>query len=284
MRTVSILLAVAAGWFVICAVGYSFGADVNPGDDMATVKAVLGEPDGFLKSGVVEWYFYDRGEVRMRDGVVESATLMTEAMALEQKAERIRQRQEQARLQHERNEQRREEGESVRDAKIADPDFVRQPASIRLAFWTQFMDLYPEVSVFELYTSAQAEAQRDAGETRMKQQIADMERQLSQAEMRASYAEQAAEDALSARFTQTYIFYPSSPVGFYRVTRPDCLPSREVGRRIYDGRAYSSPVIRYNSSSMSGTISGGSYNFGASYGIKSGVSIIRGVHGEGHRP
>ncbi len=155
--------------------------ELQAGDDMAAVTALLGEAKGYMRAGTAVWYFYDRGQVRMRDGKVETADLVSEEQAQAMKSEREQQSLERARLLSEQQKRLRQE-ESFRrtDNEVA----------------------------------AAADAKWKSERALMQRQEADMALRVQEAEARTRRAEQIAQEAWSARWSRTYILYPSFQTGY----------------------------------------------------------------------
>ena len=163
--------------------------EVVAGDDIETVYEILGEPHGTVGSNRFRILHYPRGEVYLREGVVERTNLMSEeelearrARAIERELERERERQE-----------RLDEGRALRDEKLADESFQERPARDRLAFWTTFRRHYPEVDIaFELeVTRAEAEEEERVRrqEERRRDQLLALQQQVREAEARATRIE-----------------------------------------------------------------------------------------------
>lgn len=177
----------------------AFAAEVKPGDSFASVKSTLGSPRGQLKLGERDLFYYDRGEVELRSGVVTRVMLRSEAdqAALDARrsadAQRVREEQEirRARLMV--------EGDALKARKLSDPAFLAAPLSYQVAFWEDFSRRYSDVPSAEQLQTARA---------RFAVEVADQRRQTEQtrrlAELEARVAE--AEALASASIRQG--FYP----------------------------------------------------------------------------
>jgi hypothetical protein len=187
MKSLSaIVCLLAATWLFAGEVPATVG--IRPGDTLEDVIRVLGQPKGRVESVNSAWFYYDQGEVRMRDNKVTEVSLISDAEL-------------QARLEAAERERslRLEKGVELRDAMLADSAFASRKASERLAVWRQFLARYPEVALgveyekamIEAAQEAEKEAEKDAAERR----LVDLERRVRDAETQARLAEKAAEDA-----------------------------------------------------------------------------------------
>lgn len=134
----SLVLAVYAAPFA--------GADTVPaGATWEEVRATLGAPKGRVEMGGRELFYFDRGEIELRDGRVVRASLRTpeEQAALTEREVRRREEQEarQAGLVA--------EGTALRDRKLADASFLAAPVAYQVAFWENFTRSYPGVPCAE---------------------------------------------------------------------------------------------------------------------------------------
>ncbi|HAS84249.1 MAG TPA: hypothetical protein DCS43_16625 [Verrucomicrobia bacterium] len=178
----------AAAVLLVCGGMQGVAGGVQAGDDMATVTALLGEAKGYMRAGTAEWYFYERGQVRMRDGRVETADLVSKEQVQAMKAEREQQhlRRERARLLSEQQERLRAE------------DAFRRT------------DNEGALSSEAKWKSEQAQRRR---------QEIDMALRVREAEARTRRAEQMAQEAWSSRCSRTYTFYPSFTTGYHPAHR-----------------------------------------------------------------
>jgi len=193
---------VAAALLVASCAWPGVAGEVKPGDATEIVVNVLGDPDGYMKVGASEWYFYHhRGEVHAAHGRVTLVKLIPEEEA---QALRI----EQERLRQERQQERRREGEALRADRLSDPVFAMLPAAERAALWYSFRTRYPEVDVSVPFAAARAEAARDAERARMEQRVAELERRVQEAETRVRRAELTAAQTRSAGYYGQPVSYP----------------------------------------------------------------------------
>lgn len=173
--------------------------EVVPGDDREAVLKTLGEPTGTIGSDNFQILHFARGEVHLRDGIVERTELVSEEEAEAKRIER-EERREARRLARERERQERiEQGETLRDQKLTDESFAERPPRERLAFWRTFRRHYPEVDVsfqLEVARAAVEEVERiRREEERREERLLAMERRVREAEARAAEAEASARSA-----------------------------------------------------------------------------------------
>jgi len=160
--------------------------EVKPGDAMIDVRLNLGAPRGEAHVGDREIFYYDRGEIEARAGIVTHTSLRSEAeqAALETKrsleATRLREEREirQARL--------NAEGEELKARKLADASFRTSPLSYQVAFWEDFSRRYPTVASAEPLLEARI---RLAGETEDKRKQLEQAQHLAELEARVTAAE-----------------------------------------------------------------------------------------------
>jgi len=171
----------------------AFGASgLRPGDSAEKVRAELGLPRGQVWSGDRDLYYFDRGQVELRSGVVTRVALRSaeEQAALENKrsaeAARVREDQEirRARL--------LAEGESLKAQKLSDPAFLASPVSYQLTFWEDFSRRYTEVPSAEQLNLARIRRAEQVAEARAQGQqaerLAELEARVAAAEARAANA------------------------------------------------------------------------------------------------
>ena len=157
---------------------------IRPGDSMAKVLRVLGEPRGRMETDKSAWLYFTRGEVRLEDGVVTSVSLISEEELQTREADRALARAE-----------RIAEGQALRQRAIEDERFAERSAGEQVAFWRRFRDAYPEVDVDRLYAQALEEAAVEAERVRTQQRIAALEHRVADAESQARRAEAQAQQA-----------------------------------------------------------------------------------------
>jgi hypothetical protein len=209
----------------LAALPFSLPAEVRPGDSLDHVFATLGHPKGELTFYGARILLYDRGEVKLRDGVVyESNVVSNEELRRRAEADAIAT--ERARIAAaERRAELQAEGERVRQQKLSDGYFLSQSASEQAAYWRSFQARYPMVSVGYELAAAERQANEEASirMARLEQErrLAEMEYRVSEAERRARQAEYDARRARSVSYTET-VYYPTPTV------------------------IYTRPVVRYN--------------------------------------
>lgn len=217
--------------------------DISVGDDQATVLSVLGEPRGYAGSDRFLILSFERGEVILRNGVVSSFDLISQA---ELEARKEAQRQREIALE-EKREQRIAEGRLLLQTRLGDSSFGALPPSARLAFWEAFQHKYPEIDVELHHRVAERESllERKAllAELEREQRLRELEFRVREAEMRAENAEQEAR----RQRQQPLVIRSFHPV-FYSHPRPvDPPPCQEStgGNRVVvrSGGNGSSPVL-----------------------------------------
>lgn len=154
---------------------------IRPGVSRGTVLHHLGEPNARIETGDSARYYYDRGEIRLKDDVVTYVSLMSKEAAEKQRKETERQK----KLITER-------GIEVRDTILNDAEFAELPPADREAFWKEFQERYPNVNVEAHYHKARIAARREAEKRREEDRLAQVEARLKAAEERSRRAEQAA--------------------------------------------------------------------------------------------
>jgi hypothetical protein len=173
----------------------SLANTVNIGDTREQVDAVLGFPTGWIQAQGFQLLKYKRGKVQLRDGLVVSANIVSEAEA-SQRARKRAQRVAEARAVRDVAKQERVKNGAAAKARIlSDAAFADLDAEKQLRFWVQFKNNYPEVPVDLEYLDAlsQAERQRDAQRAAQDRRL--VAAHVQRLEDRAEEAERDAEDA-----------------------------------------------------------------------------------------
>ncbi len=137
---------VAAVWLAAAAIAAAEG-EIAVGDPRSHVLDVLGPPAGFLVTDDAEVFYYFRGEVALRNGIVTRHTLLPEEDARRARELEAREVEEYRRAEAEKRERRTAEGRAIRDERLTDFEFQKLPSRVRLAFWETFRRKYPEVDV-----------------------------------------------------------------------------------------------------------------------------------------
>ncbi len=163
--------------------------ELLPGDSIDTVYAVLGEPRGTIGSERFLILHFARGEVHVREGVVERVDLISEE-ELEARAARAR---EAALAREAQRQERLSEGRALRDERLTDPSFKERSAREQMAFWNTFQRHYPEVDIsFELEV-LRAELAEEERLRRLEQQrqieLLALQQRVREAEIRATEIE-----------------------------------------------------------------------------------------------
>ncbi len=206
-----LLIALVVLMLSACAV---FSDVPTVGDSVERARELLGEPDGYIKTGAYELLVYERGRVEVRDGVVSKIKLMSAEEAAVARAEKERERQARLAMELKRREQLRARGERIRDEMLMDPAFLAKPAGDQLAFWTTFLKKYPGVEIDPAYRADLiARHTQELKEAATEQRLREMENRVAAAEARAARAEQDAADA--RRRSNSYVSY-GYPVVRYR--------------------------------------------------------------------
>ena len=167
-------------------------AEVKPGDSGESVRANLGVPRGRLEVGGRELFYYERGEVEVRAGVVTRVAMLSVAdhAALEarRRADAVRVREEQdilrARLSV--------EGEALKERKLSDPYFLAASPARQVEFWEDFSRRYPTVPSAEELGGARMRLAEQVAENRARAaqelRLAELETRLAEAEARTAEA------------------------------------------------------------------------------------------------
>ncbi len=221
------LLAIATG--LLLATGFSsVQGDISVGDRRFEVLETLGEPKGFIGSDDFQIYYFERGEVTFRNGVVKSHTIVSAEEAASRQAAIEREREQQQRRKSEARDRRIEEGLAIRDEAIIDPQFNTRPATARLAFWNVFRQKYPEVDVdlhhSVTYQEARLEQAERLAEVERERQLRELEMRVMAAENQARSAEreaQLARERGASRYYSDYgHYYPRHPVVIHSHPHP----------------------------------------------------------------
>jgi len=229
----SLTFAFLAGLtFSLIGVGSAFG-EVSVGDTREQVIETLGQPKGYIGSASHQVYYFDRGEVIFRNGLVQSHTLVSQAEAERQDARRAeylaardaaREAEQQRRA--EAREERIAQGTEIRDQRRNDPMFAALPPAERLAFWQVFRQRYPEVDVdFELAVAmqqARAVHAEQQAELAREQRLRELEQRVVEAENQARLAEREAQRVRDRRYYDGYYGYGYPVVRHYPVIIRPC--------------------------------------------------------------
>lgn len=122
-------------------------AEVKLGTSRAEVVDILGNPDGTVTMGKLEFLQYERGTVELEDGVVTSSTVVSEAEH-ERRLEANRKQAEEATRQAEmRRANLLREGRAEKERVLADNSVSQLPADDQVRYWQKFAKTYPDVDV-----------------------------------------------------------------------------------------------------------------------------------------
>ena len=217
MNTKQIIVVLLAGFMSLGAWADSVPPEVVPGDPAETVRAILGEPTGYLGCAGHEILLYPRGRVEIRDGKVIEADLVSPEEAERRRLERelavaVRKAAKVA-----EKERLRIEGLKVREEALEDPQLLDLSTPALLAFWKTFRQTYPDVDVELEIAGAQALLREDKERRRTEQRLQAMERRVTEAEWQAEKAEREAAEARRFR-NRTMVWYVPPYVDY----RADC--------------------------------------------------------------
>ena len=177
---------------VFLPVCFSTAAEVRLGDTIAEARQTLGIPRGELHLGGRDLFYYDRGEVESRSGVVTRVSLRS---AEDQAALEARRAADALRVREE-NEIRRArltlEGNELKVRKLADPAFAAAPLGYQMAFWEDFSRRYSEVPVSEQLALSRTRLAEQTALSREKDEkekrLADLETRIAEAEANVAEA------------------------------------------------------------------------------------------------
>ncbi len=180
--------------FLIISSAPGIASEIRVGDSTAQVRLTLGAPRGEVHAGSREVFYYDRGEVEVRDGVVKRVSLRSEE---EQSALEARRSAEATRIRNER--EIREaglaaEGDALKARKLGDPGFLGSPLSRQLAFWQDFSRRYPgspcAVELDEVRARFALENEERQKQLEQARRLADLEARVTAAENEARLGRQ----------------------------------------------------------------------------------------------
>ena len=167
-------------------------AEVKLGDTSEEVRGALGVPRGRMEVGGRKFFYYDRGEIELRGGVVTRVAMLSiedhAALVARRQADAVRVREEQdilrARL--------TVEGEALKARKLSDPYFLTASPARQVEFWEDFSRRYPTVPSAEELGSARARLGEQVAERRAEAaqalRLAELETRLAEAEARTAEA------------------------------------------------------------------------------------------------
>ena len=159
-------------------------APLRKGDDPARILKLLGEPDGFMKTGKQGIFYYPRGEVHTRNGKVSQIFLISEKeFAAQQAAEEAERA------------TRKAEGEAILAELQANGGLYYLSPQAQLAYWQDFYQKYPEMAVTPEAIQARELAREEAEKEAEAQRLANLEKRVLEAEIRAARAQEEAAKA-----------------------------------------------------------------------------------------
>ncbi|MGA0368296.1 MAG: hypothetical protein ACO3N7_02475 [Kiritimatiellia bacterium] len=176
------------------------------GDPAEKIRKVLGEPRSSMESADFAIYHYRLGNVQVKSGKVSKLELISEeewkARQLEEASAR---------------ELQRKKGAEILAKVLSDEKFAALPADVRLAFWEQFRQDYPDTEIYLHYAQAKVEAEKIQAARAEQQRDAEWEQRVRQLEFQAERAAESAElqriFALTRHYNRQYpqvIVYPQS--------------------------------------------------------------------------
>jgi len=163
-------------------------AGVDVGDSYDAVIDRLGAPTVYIQTDTMAWLHYDRGTVKLEEGRVVEASLISPAKAEARHALEREELERRRTLLAEQEARRIQEGWDLKQSRSVDPRFHASPASQQVAFWRSFMVRYPEIPVHGELAIAmeqyQAERERALQERERERRITELEERLRRAEER----------------------------------------------------------------------------------------------------
>lgn len=232
----SALLAAAVLVFAVPQIS----AAVAVGDSRDDVITALGQPSGAAEVGSQSILFYDRGEVKLREGRVVAVNLISEEeLAARRHAEaQALERMEaaaQARL-----ERLTAEGRATYAAKKTDARFAALPAAEQLGYWRTFATRYPMINIDE---ELAALTDRVNYEMRLRELQAAHEAEIAQLAERVEAAEEQAARAEREARRDRYV-YPGYGYGRPRPGYPHRPPPRQPERQMATPPAHPADAAR----------------------------------------
>lgn len=184
------------------------------GDDRAFVLQQLGPPNGHIGSSSFEILYFDRGEVVLRNGSVQSHTLISPADLERRQQAAEQERAARAQRELEERKLRIDEGNALRERALSDPAFAALSARDRMNFWQSFKQTYPEIDVEFEHLLATRQARTEAElQAEARRQAAAEEARIRALEQRVEEAERQARIAQERERTRSYhhdYYYPPS--------------------------------------------------------------------------
>ena len=120
-----------------------FSGQIQISDSQQEVLSTLGKPQGKMRMGDEEAWFYEGGTVQFRDGMVVTQNLMTAAQVRQTRLNEERKRREAEAA----REELKEKGEIEKEKKLADPAYTNMTPQQVVEYWDNFKKQYPEVPV-----------------------------------------------------------------------------------------------------------------------------------------
>ena len=203
----------------------SLANTVNMGDTREQVDAVLGFPTAWIQAQGFQLLKYKRGKVQLRDGLVVSADIVSEAEATERALERAQRMAEARVTRAAAKSERVKNGTAVKVRILSDAVFASLDAEKQLQYWEQFKKNYPEVPVDVEYLGALSQTERRRDAQRAAQERRLVAAHVQHLENRAEEAERDAEEA-ERRADRASRSYRTIVAPYYRV--PYVFPCRPV--------------------------------------------------------
>lgn len=179
--------------FIAFVCGTAMANEIRKGDTLETVYEKLGKPSGVINLESKQFIYYARGHLEVIGGRVVKISMVSEEQYRHDQEVARRNEAIAAQQARERRDQRIAEGHRVKDRVLNDPDFVSASGSRQIRYWKKFSERFPEIDIREEITAA-ADRQREERIVQLQaeveqQRIANLERQLRDAQDRAAEAE-----------------------------------------------------------------------------------------------
>jgi len=210
MITAAVLAATVAG---------AVEATIAIGDTEAAVLEALGEPSGYIRMDGMQMLYYDRGHVKINDGVVSEVSLISDAQLTARRKAAEDERMRKAQREAERRNELQLEGLAIKRRMLESGELDGATAQNQVDAWSDFRNRYPGVPVETQLASAlqrlelQLDRNRTEAEGRQRDleiqlRIAELQERVARTEQRARDAEQRARDAEDdsrrSRYSYTY--------------------------------------------------------------------------------
>ena len=207
---------------IIAGIIYGAGFDINIGDSIEKVYAVMGEPDGYMLVGDRAVVSYLRGKIELVSNKVTRVELISAKKAEDLKRRRVA---EKKRI----YEYLKQQGETIKQQKLENTEFLSLPLSEQIAFWKNFKKRYTMVNLSPVNIADMAakdaeekRKQRKEAEEKYNDELLKMRWKLMEAEERAHKAEMEADRR--CRYSYGYTSYLWPPQVIMPGHTPVCRP------------------------------------------------------------